>query len=181
MKSSSIGWRPPLAILGLLATLAQAPASRAQPAIDPPPNARAWTDIANLPDWGGVWLPTPWGKEPTGAGTPPAWTPEAAARIEAMKAAEQAGRPQNVFVNCLPEGMPSFIIMTVAAVEFLFTPGRITMLGEFDGNRLRRIYTDGRPHPDDPDLTFNGHSIGRWDRRRRSPTTETCTSSSTSA
>jgi hypothetical protein len=27
---------------------------------------------------------------------------------------------------------------------------------------LRRIYTDGRGHPADPDLTFNGHSVGRW-------------------
>ena len=38
-----------------------------------------------------------------------------------------------------------------------------TMLGEGDGNRMRRIYTDGRPHPSDPDLTIHGHSIGRWD------------------
>jgi hypothetical protein len=59
--------------------------------------------------------------------------------------------------------MPSFILMTLNATEFLFTPGRVTILGEFDGNRLRRIYTDGRKHPDDPDLTFDGHSIGHWD------------------
>jgi hypothetical protein len=37
------------------------------------------------------------------------------------------------------------------------------MLGESDSNRLRRIYMDGRPHPDDPDLTFHGHSIGHWE------------------
>jgi hypothetical protein len=37
------------------------------------------------------------------------------------------------------------------------------MLGEGDGNRMRRIYTDGRPHPEDPDLTIHGHSIGRWE------------------
>jgi len=43
------------------------------------------------------------------------------------------------------------------------TPGRVTILGENDGSRLRRIYTDGRSHPDDPDLTFNGHSIGHWE------------------
>jgi hypothetical protein len=55
------------------------------------------------------------------------------------------------------------VIHTLNALEFLFTPGRVTVLGEFDGNRLRRIYTDGRGHPDDPDLTFNGHSIGRWE------------------
>ncbi|MEY4511474.1 MAG: hypothetical protein RLZZ450_3596 [Pseudomonadota bacterium] len=59
--------------------------------------------------------------------------------------------------------MPSYIIMTLNAMEFLFTEGRVTILGEFDGNRTRRIYTDGRGHPEDPDLTFNGHSIGHWE------------------
>ena len=44
-----------------------------------------------------------------------------------------------------------------------YTPGRVTLLGESDGNRIRRIYTDGRPHPDDPDPTFHGHSIGHWE------------------
>jgi len=39
----------------------------------------------------------------------------------------------------------------------------VTMLGESDGNRLRRIYTDGRAHPDVPDPTFHGHSIGHWE------------------
>ena len=28
---------------------------------------------------------------------------------------------------------------------------------------MRRIYTDGRPHPDEPDPTFHGHSIGHWE------------------
>ena len=53
--------------------------------------------------------------------------------------------------------------MTHNAMEILFTPGRITMLGEGDGNRMRRIYTDGRRHPEDPDLTIHGHSIGHWE------------------
>jgi hypothetical protein len=37
------------------------------------------------------------------------------------------------------------------------------MLGESDGNRLRRIYTDGRPHPKDVEETFHGHSTGHWE------------------
>src|SRR2546428_13833286 len=55
------------------------------------------------------------------------------------------------------------MLVTHKAREILFTPGRVPLLGEPDGNRLRRIYTDGRPHPDDPDPTFHGHSIGRWE------------------
>ncbi len=42
-------------------------------------------------------------------------------------------------------------------------PGRVTLLGESDGDRLRRIYTDGRPHAEDPDPSFHGDSIGHWD------------------
>jgi hypothetical protein len=49
------------------------------------------------------------------------------------------------------------------AFELLVTPGRITLLGEVDGNRMRRIYMDGRPHPEDPDLTLHGHSNGFWE------------------
>ena len=115
-----------------------------------------------LPDWGGLWVPVRDPKHPWGVGDP-VWNDKAAAQIAKLKEIEKAGSPRNVYIDCLPEGMPSYVIMTLAAVEFLFTPGRVTILGEFDGNRLRRIYTDGRGHPEDPDLTFNGHSVGRWE------------------
>jgi hypothetical protein len=55
------------------------------------------------------------------------------------------------------------MLITHNAMEILLTPGRVTMLGEGDGNRMRRIYTDGREHPEDPDLTMHGHSVGRWE------------------
>jgi hypothetical protein len=80
-----------------------------------------------------------------------------------MFAEEKAGRPRLIFANCLPEAHPTWMLVTHNALEILFTPGRVTMLGESDGNRLRRIYTDGRPHQDVPDPTFHGHSTGRWE------------------
>lgn len=135
----------------------------AREVLDPAPRPQDWAALAKLPDWSGTWVPVPEDPFPLGRNEPK-WQPQAARQIEAQKAADKAGRPQNVFLNCLPDGMPGFILMTVAATEFLFTPGRVTLLGEFDGNRLRRIYTDGRGHPEDPDLTFNGHSIGHWER-----------------
>jgi hypothetical protein len=134
-----------------------------EPEVVPPPAARDWADLAKLPDWSGVWLPDPKHRNYAFGSLPPKWTPAAAAYIAEQKALDKAGEPNNLYVNCLPEGMPSFIIMTRNASEFLFTPGRVTILNEFDGNRLRRIYTDGRPHPKDPEPTFNGHSIGRWE------------------
>jgi hypothetical protein len=136
----------------------------APPVLNPPPKPKEWAALARLPDWSGTWSPAaddrafPLGRKE------PKWLPDADRQVQQLKQDEAAGAPRNVYVNCLPEGMPSLILMTVNALEFLFTPGRVTILGEFDGNRLRRIYTDGRPHPADPDLSFNGHSIGHWEK-----------------
>src|ERR1700749_2169368 len=97
------------------------------------------------------------------ANDPPSWNPKAAAQIAKLAAAEKAGDPKGLFVNCLPESMPSWMLITHNALEFLYAAGRVTVLGESDGNRLRRIYTDGRPHPADPDPPFHGPSIGHWE------------------
>ena len=48
------------------------------------------------------------------------------------------------------------------AIEFIFTPGRVTILGELD-SLVRRIYTDGRAHARDPELSYAGESIGHWE------------------
>jgi hypothetical protein len=133
------------------------------PILNPAPRARDWAALAKLPDWSGTWTPAPDDRAFPLGRNEPKWLPDVARQVQQLKADDAAGRPRNVYVNCLPEGMPSFPLMTLNALEFLFTPGRVTVLGEFDGNRLRRIYTDGRSHPADPDLTFNGHSIGRWE------------------
>ena len=95
---------------------------------------------------------------------PAALEPRIAKQIEHMYAEEEAGRPFPIIDHCFPTGMPSWMLITHNAFEILFTPGRVTILGEGDGNRLRRIYTDGRPHPADPDPSFHGHSIGHWER-----------------
>jgi hypothetical protein len=128
-----------------------------------PPRPSDWQALSKLPDWSGTWSPAPDDKAFPIGRNEPKWLPDADRQVRRLKAQDAAGTPRNVFVNCLPEGMPSFPLMTVNALEFLFTPGRVTVLGEFDGNRLRRIYTDGRKHPSDPDLTFNGHSVGHWE------------------
>jgi hypothetical protein len=47
-------------------------------------------------------------------------------------------------------------------MEFLFTPGQVTIVIEAY-TQVRHIYTDGRRLPEDPDLTFQGTSVGRWE------------------
>jgi len=131
--------------------------------INPPPGAADWAKLAKLPDWSGVWTPFISDQNRRIKADPVPWRPEIAEQVKALEAEERAGRPKGLFVDCLPEGMPSWMLISHNAMEFLFTPGRITILGEMDGNRLRRIYTDGRAHPPDPDPSFHGHSIGHWE------------------
>jgi hypothetical protein len=131
--------------------------------INPPWTPELWAEVAKLPDWSGTWTPDITDQVAQERGNPPPWNEKAAKMIVAQDADFKAGRPHLVFSNCVPESMPSWMLISHNSLEFLFTPGRVTMLGESDSNRLRRVYTDGRPHPEDPDLTFHGHSIGHWE------------------
>jgi len=154
-------------MVGVATTVAMSAAAAAfgvgDPEINLPPRPAEWAALAQLPDWSGVWTPTLKDQDARMKSNPIPWNAAAAAEIAKLVAAEKAGNPKGLFVNCLPEAMPSWMLITHNALEFLFTPGRVTLLGESDGNRLRRIYTDGRPHPADPDPTFHGHSIGHWE------------------
>ena len=42
------------------------------------------------------------------------------------------------------------------------TPGLMLLLNEYNDS-YRQVFLDGRPLPDDPNPTWNGYSIGRWD------------------
>ena len=138
-----------------------APVARA--GVNSQAQAQAWRAIAVLPDWSGVWLPDIGDQTRQEKGNLAPWTPAAQVQIDKMWKDTYAGEPPLVLYGCFPHGMPTWMMINHNAMEILFTPGRVTMLGEVDGNRMRRIYTDGRPHPEDPDPTFHGHSIGRWE------------------
>jgi hypothetical protein len=154
------------ALLPLLVHVFPAPVRAGEPETvinNRAPTASDWAALAKLPDWSGVWTPGISDQVKRIKTDPVPWQPQIAAQVKALEAEKAAGRPKGLFVDCLPEGMPTWMLISHNAMEILFTPGRVTLLGEMDGNRLRRIYTDGRPHPPDPDPTFHGHSIGRWE------------------
>jgi hypothetical protein len=123
--------------------------------------AEGWAALAKLPDWQGLWALS---VEQLQQHPPPEplLTPVFAARRAAYLAAQRRG--QNIewpMANCLPPAMPE--IMTLPyPIEFLFTPGKVTIAIEAFG-QMRRIYTDGRDHPRDPDSLWYGHSIGKWE------------------
>jgi hypothetical protein len=64
-------------------------------------------------------------------------------------------------VGCLPPGVPRIYIQPFA-LEMIQTPGRVVEYFEFD-HHVRQIFTDGRQHPKDPELTWMGDSIGWYD------------------
>lgn len=66
-----------------------------------------------------------------------------------------------VLTKCDPPGVPR-VYFHPYPFEFVHTPKYTLMLYEYD-HVVRRIYTDGRPIPADPDLTWLGYSVGHWE------------------
>jgi len=163
-SSTTTKWVALAAAAAAAAALGISPARAAgKSPVNPPPTPEDYRALGNLPDWSGVWTPDVTDQVAQERTNPPPWKPDIAKQVEKMYAEEKAGRPFEIIDHCFPTGMPSWMLITHNAFEILFTPGRVTILGEGDGNRLRRIYTDGRAHPDDPDPSFHGHSVGRWE------------------
>lgn len=134
-------------------------------AINPPPTADAYAALGELPDWSGTWVPDIDDQNRQIETNPTPWNPDAQRKVDALFAEMNAGRPKLIFHDCLPENHPSFMLISHNAIEILFTPGRVTIIGEADMNRLRRIYTDGRGMPPELELveSFQGYSVGHWE------------------
>jgi hypothetical protein len=66
-----------------------------------------------------------------------------------------------VLTKCAPPGTPR-VYFHPYPFEFVHTPKQTLMLFEYD-HTIRRIFTDGRPVPTDPDLTWMGTSVGKWE------------------
>jgi hypothetical protein len=62
--------------------------------------------------------------------------------------------------NCLPPG-PRAGLFSQALLKTVQTPGLLLIL--YEEAPTRQIFTDGRKLPTDPNPTWMGYSIGRWD------------------
>jgi hypothetical protein len=62
--------------------------------------------------------------------------------------------------NCLPTGVPRIAPYPWRMVQ---TPTHVFILFEGNIHSFRQIFVDGRKHPDDPDPTWYGHSIGHYE------------------
>jgi hypothetical protein len=124
------------------------------------------------PDLSGVWFPGTAGgftfsntlkKQFDPKATPEEdvpFQPWATAKIKAMTKTDfELGRAS---VNCLPRGVPGMFIINPYPIQLVQTPGQIVQLDELNNN-FRVVHTDGRPHAEDPDPTFNGDAVGHWE------------------
>ncbi|MBN4059753.1 MAG: hypothetical protein COA71_08545 [SAR86 cluster bacterium] len=92
----------------------------------------------------------------------PPLKPEYMARWRQRQANADAGRSTNDPTSqCLPAGFPRFLGMVYPG-EILQTEHQINWFAEW-GESTVRIFLDGRPHPENSPLSYNGYTTGYWE------------------
>jgi hypothetical protein len=70
-------------------------------------------------------------------------------------------RKDSPLAKCMPVSVPFHNFFNLARI--VQTPSLIVILYESPNSPHRTVYTDGRELPKDPNPTFLGYSIGRWE------------------
>ena len=73
---------------------------------------------------------------------------------------ERMGKDDPANFDCLPQG-PRMNLFAPIPVKFVQTPALLIILSE--DMSYRQIFLDGRTLPKDPDPSFMGYSVGRWE------------------
>jgi hypothetical protein len=125
----------------------------------PPPPAPAPTADMH-PDLSGVWMAFAV-ENPDGGRGGPQYSPEGETKLDAFAA--QFNEIPETGAWCYGTGMPSVMLSTVSyPIEIVQNESRLVMLAELE-MQVRRVFLDGRSHPDDFLPTGVGHSVGTWD------------------
>jgi hypothetical protein len=77
------------------------------------------------------------------------------------KQREEDFRKDDPYSHCLPPGIPRINVAN-HPFKILQMPGLVVILYE-TSYVFRQIFTDGRPLPKDPQPTWLGYSVGRWE------------------
>jgi|KBSMisStaDraftv2_1062788.scaffolds.fasta_scaffold43338_2 hypothetical protein len=83
------------------------------------------------------------------------------ASVERMQRNRERRVP-GLAARCLPLGLPLMDVFSYSPFKMIQTPGVLVVLYEMD-NAHRQIYIDGRKLPVDPQPTWGGYSVGRWE------------------
>jgi hypothetical protein len=117
--------------------------------------AQEWTKIGELPNlWEGTWQAV--------SGLyifpdPVHYTPEAAEYVKNYKPTDDT-----VMANCAMPGMPFVMNQGAMPIKFFPAPGMIALYIETYAV-TRFFHTDGRPAEENPNPTFLGTSVARWE------------------
>jgi hypothetical protein len=149
---------------GAAATLALATGAAAAEEVHPAAQPKGhYATLDALPDWGGAWvLEAQRGVAPNPAPEPKGAYKQRYLALKAQADANHGEFPRVGSSYCAPPGIPYQAGLAQYPNEYLFTPGRVTVLMEA-WTQVRRIFTDGRKHPGDLEASFYGHSIGHWE------------------
>ena len=71
-------------------------------------------------------------------------------------------RKDSPLARCLPVSIPFLNFRGLSRI--VQTPGLIVLLYESPNSPHRTIFTDGRPLPKDPNPSWLGYSVGRWEQ-----------------
>ena len=126
------------------------------------PSVAQVVDFGKYPNFKGQWVregnPNNW----RALAGPAPLTPEYQKRWDAITQDLKDGGPGNwPSTFCIPAGMPAMMSFYDPA-EIIVMPQITYVLISHNDDSYRRIYTDGRAWPADPERTFAGYSIGRW-------------------
>ena len=125
----------------------------------PAPSEGAAAQAPGPPDLSGVWMA--FAVENPDGGNAPRYSAEGRAALDAF--AEQFREIPETGAFCVGTGMPSVMLSTVSyPIELVQTESRIVMVAELE-TQVRRVFVDGRTHPEDFLPTGVGHSIGSWE------------------
>jgi hypothetical protein len=131
-------------------------------ALSAAPAAAQVVDFGKYPNLKGQWVrvgnPNNW----IPLAGPPPLTPEYQKIFADITADVKAGGPGNwPSTFCVPAGMPAMMSFYDPG-EIIVMPDITYILISHNDDSYRRIYTDGRDWPKDPEPTFAGYSIGKW-------------------
>ncbi|HLH96169.1 MAG TPA: hypothetical protein VKW08_13730 [Xanthobacteraceae bacterium] len=140
----------PISVLAMAAALTAAPAAAQVIDFGKYPNLKGqWVRTGNPNNWRELAGPAP-------------LTPEYQKVFEAITEDLKEGGPGNwPSTFCVPAGMPAMMSFYDPG-EIIVMPNITYILISHNDDSYRRIYTDGRDWPKDPELTYAGYSIGRW-------------------
>jgi hypothetical protein len=122
----------------------------------PPPQGPAPKTPDGKPDFSGVWTMRPNAALPLIVAPPVDLLPGPEALVRERLRNQGRDVPSS---RCLPS---SDVLIGLLPMQYIQTRSLLVQLVE-DIPAAHEVFLDGRAHPTDPEPTWKGHSIGKWD------------------